>query len=141
MVVARLSPTPAQHHAAEDLVQQVLLALTTGVARLENRTVGGLKAFASGIVSKQVALLLRQKRRAGYNRDSYLLLTPPTPSDSLPSCPAWPESSSPASRTTSHNAETTARTSSSRTTLSITPGHVGFPTGPIFSKSLTVVAA
>ena len=43
MVVARLSPTPAQLEAADEIAQQVMVALAAGISRLENRTVAGLK--------------------------------------------------------------------------------------------------
>ncbi|UCD75794.1 MAG: sigma-70 family RNA polymerase sigma factor [Phycisphaerales bacterium] len=65
MVSARLSPTPAQFHAAEDIKQQVLLAVTTGVGGLRNRTVSGLKAYVSGIVMRTVAEFLRQRGKRG----------------------------------------------------------------------------
>ena len=44
MVVARLSPTPAQFGEVDEIAQKVMLALTDGISRLENRTVAGLKA-------------------------------------------------------------------------------------------------
>ncbi len=63
MVAARLCPTPTQLHAVEDILQEVMLALTRGIHRLEHRTVGGLKAYASGIVRHKVAEWLRRQRR------------------------------------------------------------------------------
>lgn len=59
MVNARLNPTPAQAHAAEDLVQDVLLQLGEGLNALRARTAGGVRAFASTIASRRVADLLR----------------------------------------------------------------------------------
>ncbi len=69
MVAARLSPSPSQFHAAEDLEQQVMLALMTGITRLQRRTVDGLKAYVSGIVLRTVAAFLRRpgKARAAAN--------------------------------------------------------------------------
>jgi RNA polymerase sigma factor (sigma-70 family) len=60
MVLARLVPTARQIAAVDDAVQEVMLALTEGISRLERRTVGGLKAFASGIVANKVADRLRR---------------------------------------------------------------------------------
>lgn len=54
MVAARLSPTPAQFHAVEDIIQQAMIALATGISRLDSPTVSGLRAFASGIVRHTV---------------------------------------------------------------------------------------
>ncbi len=65
MVAARLSPSPAQYHAAEDLAQQVLLALTRGIGNLQHQTVGGLKAYLSGIVMRTVADFIRRRGRGG----------------------------------------------------------------------------
>ncbi|MCP3906296.1 MAG: hypothetical protein GY715_21955, partial [Planctomycetes bacterium] len=65
MVAARLLPTPAQFHAAEDICQQVMTALARGLDRLEHRTVGGLKAYVSGMVRHQVAEALRRWQREG----------------------------------------------------------------------------
>jgi RNA polymerase sigma factor (sigma-70 family) len=59
MVAARLSPTRAQYDAVEDIAQQSMLALMEGMPRLEQRTVGGLKAFASVIVRHKVSDLLK----------------------------------------------------------------------------------
>ena len=55
MVAARLSPTPGQFDAVDDIAQEVLVGLATGLANLTHRTVGGLNAYVSGIVSRQVA--------------------------------------------------------------------------------------
>jgi RNA polymerase sigma factor (sigma-70 family) len=55
MVAARLIPRPAQHHAAEDLVQQALTAVAEGIGRLEIRTGAGLRAFTSKIVAHKVS--------------------------------------------------------------------------------------
>lgn len=59
MVAARLSPTPTQFHAVEDLTQTALTGLTTALSRLENRTVRGLKTYFSVIVARRVADFLR----------------------------------------------------------------------------------
>jgi RNA polymerase sigma factor (sigma-70 family) len=50
MVLARLSPTPAQFHVVEDLTQEVMVQLVTGIGRLEKATVRGLVAFLAAIV-------------------------------------------------------------------------------------------
>jgi RNA polymerase sigma factor (sigma-70 family) len=55
MVVARLSPAPARLGTVEEVTQQVMVALAAGIWRLENRTVVGLKAYASGIVVHKVS--------------------------------------------------------------------------------------
>ena len=55
MVWARLAPTANQLPAVDDITQDVMLALTEGISRLDHRTVGGLKAFVSGIVAHKVA--------------------------------------------------------------------------------------
>ncbi len=59
MVTARLSPKPNQYHAIDDIFQQAMLAISTGLTRLENRTVAGLKAYTSRIVANKVADYLR----------------------------------------------------------------------------------
>ncbi|MHC4946972.1 MAG: RNA polymerase sigma factor [Planctomycetota bacterium] len=70
MISARLGPTPAQHDAAEDIAQQVALALATGIPRLRHRTVAGLRAYVSGIVRRKVAEAIRRRgRRPGATLD------------------------------------------------------------------------
>lgn len=59
MVLVRLSPTPAQFHAVEDVTQQVLTDLMEGISRLKCRTLAGLRAYLSGVVRHQVADVLR----------------------------------------------------------------------------------
>ena len=66
MVLARLSPTPAQLDGVDDVAQEVLLALAEGISRLKNRTVDGLRAFASGIVTRQVAAWIKHPRGRGW---------------------------------------------------------------------------
>ena len=61
MSAARLCATRGRLDAVDEATQQVLLALAGGIDRLEARTVGGLKAFVSGIVTRKVADLLRQR--------------------------------------------------------------------------------
>lgn len=63
MVVARLSATSAQYHAVEEITHLAMVGLGNGISRLEKQTVAGLKAFASGIVSRKVSDFL--KRRGG----------------------------------------------------------------------------
>jgi len=55
MIAARLSPKAGQFHAIDDIAQRVLVALTTGISRLKNRSTSGLKAFLSGIVARKVS--------------------------------------------------------------------------------------
>jgi RNA polymerase sigma factor (sigma-70 family) len=55
MVWARLVPTAVQVPAVDDITQEVMLALTEGISRLEHQTVSGLKAFLSGIVAHKVS--------------------------------------------------------------------------------------
>lgn len=62
MVTVRLRPTRAQHDDVEDLTQMCSMAVTSGLPRLANRTVGGLKAFASVIVSRKVADYIASRR-------------------------------------------------------------------------------
>jgi len=61
MVAARLSPTPAQWDAVEEITQSTMLALTQGVDRLNCRTSAGLNAWLSGVVSHKVADYLAQR--------------------------------------------------------------------------------
>jgi RNA polymerase sigma factor (sigma-70 family) len=69
MVAARLSPTPAQIHAVDDVAQQVMLVLAKRISRLEQRTVAGLRAFVAGVVRREVAALYRRRGRdAGAGR-------------------------------------------------------------------------
>ena len=58
MIMARLAPKLSQLHAVDEILQHVMMGLTSGIGRLENRTVGGLKGFVSGIVRHQVSLFL-----------------------------------------------------------------------------------
>jgi len=61
MIMARLSSNPSQFHAVEEISQTALVGLTTGLCRLETKTVVGLKAFVSGIVARKVADHLRER--------------------------------------------------------------------------------
>ena len=65
MVAGRLCATPAQMHAVEDLAQNALGGLTESLGRLENCTVGGLKAYFSQIVANKVADYLRRRPTGG----------------------------------------------------------------------------
>lgn len=65
MVAARLSPTPAQFDAVDEIAQEVMLALATGISRLENRTVDGLRGYLSGIVMRMVAEALKRRGKGG----------------------------------------------------------------------------
>jgi len=69
MVVVRLTPKPPQFDQVDDIVQDVLVGLTEGLRALQTRTLDGLRAFLSGIASRQVALFLRreaQREPAGH---------------------------------------------------------------------------
>ncbi len=55
MVTARLNPTSTDFHATDELVQLSMVALSSGIPRLKNKTVVGLRSFASGIVVRKVA--------------------------------------------------------------------------------------
>lgn len=65
MVGARLSATLAQFHAVEDIAQQVMVGVTSGLGGLRNQTVAGLKAYTSRIVANKVADFLRRKPSPG----------------------------------------------------------------------------
>ncbi len=64
MITIRLSPTPAQFHAVEDLAQQTLIALSEGLNQLRDARVTTLKSFASVVVGRKVADFLRQNNNA-----------------------------------------------------------------------------
>jgi DNA-directed RNA polymerase specialized sigma24 family protein len=72
MVAARLSPTPAQFHAVEDIAQDAALALLRGISRLKNRTVRGLVAFVSRIVSRKVCRFIIRPRVPTQSLDAIL---------------------------------------------------------------------
>ena len=59
MVAARLSPTPAQLDAVDEITQEAMLSLTAGIARLKNQSVDGLRGYLSGIVMRKVAGVLQ----------------------------------------------------------------------------------
>ena len=65
MVAARLRPTRAQLDAADDIAQDVMLALTQNISNLEDRTVRGLHRFVSGIVGNKVSDWIRRLKRDG----------------------------------------------------------------------------
>ena len=60
MIAVRLAPTPAQFHAVEELAQDSLMALSKGLTNLRSPTIGGLRSYASGIVTRKVATFLRE---------------------------------------------------------------------------------
>jgi len=68
MVAARLSPSPADYVAVDDLVQQVMMAISRNLARLQRRTVGGLKSYVSGIVRHAVSDYLSSRGPAARHR-------------------------------------------------------------------------
>ncbi|MBP7745943.1 MAG: sigma-70 family RNA polymerase sigma factor [Phycisphaerae bacterium] len=59
MVLARLNPTILQGAAVDDVAEDVLLAVLAGLPRLEVRTLAGLRAFVSGVVTRKVADFIR----------------------------------------------------------------------------------
>lgn len=54
MVLARLATDPNRWNAAEDILQEVLVALADGLGRLETATAAGYFAFQSAIVTHKV---------------------------------------------------------------------------------------
>lgn len=62
MIVIRLAPNVSQEHAVEDLAQQSLTDILSGLATLRTPVVGALKRFASTIVTRRVADYLRDGR-------------------------------------------------------------------------------
>ncbi len=76
MVAVRLSPTPTQFSAVDDLCQQVLMAVVEGLGTLRCHTTAALKSYASTIVSRKVADYLRgperQRARSVRSLDSSL---------------------------------------------------------------------
>ena len=65
MVTARLSPTPRQLHAVDEITQVTLAALAQNLRRLRVPTVSGLRSYLSGIVSRKVADYLRRRGADG----------------------------------------------------------------------------
>jgi RNA polymerase sigma factor (sigma-70 family) len=59
MVAARLAPTPRQLDLLDDITQQVLADLLEALPQLVNRTVRGLRAYLSALVSHKVADALK----------------------------------------------------------------------------------
>ncbi len=70
MVYARLNPTAAQLDLVEDLTQQAMEALLRGLPELKAATVGVLRAFASTIVARRVADVLRNPAGAGRGKSA-----------------------------------------------------------------------
>lgn len=68
MVSARLCAAPGQAHTVEDITQAVMMALTTGIERIQTPSIGGLKAYTSRIVANKVADYLRDHRGDGRDR-------------------------------------------------------------------------
>ena len=64
MVAARLSPSPAQLDAIDDIAQQVMVAIVERLPELENRTVAGLRSLVSVVAGRRVADYLRGRKRA-----------------------------------------------------------------------------
>ncbi len=62
MIVARLGPG-SPNDVLDDIAQTAMIGLTDALGSLKTRTVGGLRAFFSTIVSRRVADHLRQRRQ------------------------------------------------------------------------------
>lgn len=62
LAMAYLASGPGAMHLAEDIVQDAQLGLWKGLARIE-RTVGGFKRYAHGVVKNLVIDALHDKRR------------------------------------------------------------------------------
>ncbi|MCK4340466.1 MAG: sigma-70 family RNA polymerase sigma factor [Phycisphaerae bacterium] len=63
MVIARLGPPVAQIDGLKEVTQEVMVALTPGITRLENQTARGLRAFTSQIVRHKVSDLLSRQQK------------------------------------------------------------------------------
>ncbi len=61
MVAARLSPKPSQFEAVDDITQLIMLGVIRGLAGLKNRTVAGLRAWLSSIVSHKVSDYIKDR--------------------------------------------------------------------------------
>jgi RNA polymerase sigma factor (sigma-70 family) len=59
MVVARLTPEPSRLPDTEDLTQEAWMAVQKGIGGLRCKTVGGLRGYASTVVSNKVAGYLK----------------------------------------------------------------------------------
>lgn len=68
MVAARLSPNPGRFDVLDDIAQIVMVAVAESLPRLENRTVGGLRALVSVIVQRRVADFLRGRNHGSPNQ-------------------------------------------------------------------------
>jgi RNA polymerase sigma factor (sigma-70 family) len=64
MVSARLAAHPGLFDVVDEIAQAVMIAVSTALPRLENRTVGGLRSLVSVVVSRRVADYLRRNKRA-----------------------------------------------------------------------------
>ena len=64
MVTARLSVNPAHFDAVEEISQSAMISVAEAIRTLQERTVAGLNALVSVIVSRRVIDYLRQKGRA-----------------------------------------------------------------------------
>jgi RNA polymerase sigma factor (sigma-70 family) len=67
-VASRLAPTLAQDGDAEEITQQVLVALLDGLSRISIRTERGVRSFLEGVVSHKVADFLRARGNGNGNR-------------------------------------------------------------------------
>ena len=63
MVAARLPPDLFRHDLVEDLVQEILLALSSGISALKARSLYGFRGYLSSVVRNQVAQHLRGRAR------------------------------------------------------------------------------
>jgi len=65
MVIGRLNPRPNQLHAAEEVSQEVLIAVASSLPSLQNRSAAGFRAFLSTIVDHKVIDRIRLQSRPG----------------------------------------------------------------------------
>ena len=88
MVGARLSPNPGHFDVLDDIAQIVMVAVAESLPRLENCTVGGLRALVSVIVRRRVADFLRGRNHGSPNQRPMVSLET-TVADASQAGPLW----------------------------------------------------
>lgn len=68
MAYARLNPAAGKCELVEDITQESMESLLRGLPALQNQTVGGLRSFASTVVTRRVADAIRNPAGAGRGR-------------------------------------------------------------------------
>lgn len=68
MAYARLNPAAGKSELVEDITQESMESLLRGLPTLQNHTVGGLRSFASTVVTRRVADAIRDPAGAGRGR-------------------------------------------------------------------------